>query len=118
MNTNTAARYILYAVGIALVLLVTAKLVLVTAVLLQLMLLVGVAVYLSKRFDAMRVELEDEVAAGLQEIHQDMAALREEVREIREARVSSNNHTRPVRPAASLAQQGPAPVSAIFREWK
>ncbi len=117
MNTNTAARYILYAGGIALVLLVTAKLVLVTAILLQLMLLVGVAVYLSKRFDAMRVELEDEVAAGLQEIHQDMAALREEVREIRE-RGSSSNHTRPVRPAASLAQQGPAPVSAIFREWK
>jgi hypothetical protein len=118
VNTETVARYILIAVGVALLLLVTAKLVLVTAILVQLIVLVGVAVYLSKRFDAMRADLEDEVTAGLQEIRSDMAALRDEVREVRELRGSSKSHTRPARPVAARPQPGPAPVSAIFREWK
>ena len=122
MNYNsTAIRYIGYAVAAAALLILTAKFVLVTAVVLQLILLVGVAVYLSKRFDAMWVDLEEDMTTALSEIRHDVADLRQELRELREARgtpASAAWATRPAAASASRGQPGPTPVSAIFREWE
>ncbi len=122
MNYNsTTVRYIGYAVAVAAILILTAKFLLVTAVVLQLILLVGVAVYLSKRFDAMWVDLEEDMTTALSEIRHDVADLRQELRELRETRETASAAWA-TRPAASASgarpQPGPTPVSAIFREWE
>jgi hypothetical protein len=116
---NTAVRYIGYAVAAAALLILTAKFLLVTAVVLQLILLIGVAVYLSKRFDAMWVDLEEDMTTALSEIRNDVADLRQELRELRETRGTASQPwaTRPAA-SASRGQPGPTPVSAIFREWE
>ena len=118
---NTAVRYIGYTVAAAALLILTAKFLLVTAVVLQLVLLIGVAVYLSKRFDAMWVDLEEDMTTALSEIRNDVADLRQELRELRETRGTASQPwaTRPAASAsASRGQPGPTPVSAIFREWE
>jgi hypothetical protein len=117
ITNNPATKYVLYGVAAAVFLLITAKLVLVTAIVLQLILLIGVAVYLSKRFDAMWSDLEEDVTAALSEIRNDVASLRQEIRELREVRAPAHPRAA-ARPVAARAQPGPTPVSAIFREWE
>lgn len=117
ITNNPATKYVLYAVATAVFLLITAKLVLVTAIVLQLILLIGVAIYLSKRFDAMWADLEEDVTTALTEIRDDMSALRQEVRELREVRTPAPPRAA-AQPVAARAQPGPTPVSAIFREWE
>jgi len=123
ISDNPVTKYVLFGVGIAVFLLVTAKLVLVTAVVLQLVLLIIVAVYLSKRFDAMWTTLEEDVDMWLSDIRKEVADLHQEVRElhkVREASAPAPAYPRATatRSAASRAQPGPTPVSAIFREWE